>query len=61
MNLKAPEDLVCQAEEEALKWKMWSQVLQDGLCNEALKVRHWAKIYKTVPTSKMAFAQLCSF
>ena len=47
LSKKAPEDLVCaKLKDEALKWKMWAPVLQDGLCNEALKNRHWAKIYK---------------
>ena len=47
LSKKKPEDQVAaKLREEAMKWKLWTPVLQDGLCNEALKDRHWAKIYK---------------
>ena len=40
--------VAAKLKEQAAKWKAWNPVLSDGLCVEALKPRHWGKIYEAV-------------
>jgi dynein heavy chain len=44
----AGDQVASKLREQAAKWKAWNPVLADGLCVEALKPRHWGKIYKAV-------------
>jgi dynein heavy chain len=49
MTKQSPDDRVAaKLNETAKKWKLWAPVLQDGLCVEALKPRHWKKVYDEV-------------